>query len=196
MFKNFTYLNINYIVAVHKEKSPAIRRFFKTEWTKPKFNINKPYTSRRDKDTERSLDGKKESKKKVKEVVSELATATAKFSSNPNLKMPYCRLIYETPLKILHLNLQRLLSPPMAAVSFAFVRHYSDKEVFWRPKDRIPKENDWVKRMRNPANKRDAQKEAKYLLLSYGNSKAVPNRKRSATNRDLPKSKNANAIKC
>ncbi|KAJ8703973.1 hypothetical protein PYW07_013267 [Mythimna separata] len=165
------------------------RSFFKTEWTKPKY-INKPYTTSKDNTTSSDKAENDETLaqpyiKTTKEIVSELASEKTSKASFPRLNITNGRqLKNHLPPNLFHLNLERLLNPPMASVAYLLVRYCSTNidgdgdETFWRPRSRIPDENEMIRRLRDPdiSVRKKAEKEAKYLFLNYGNVQYV-NRK-------------------
>ena len=164
---------------------------------KPKFDVTKPYTTSRDTIPAGTTDAPSDTVidqptiKKAKEVVSELATAKcAKVYSNLNFpnrtwaftkcSKAYCRVEIpkcchtnkQAPPNLSPLNVDRILIPPMASLSCILVRYYSAQrankpEVFWRPKARIPDSNEIITKLKNPATRKEALKETKYLFLDY-----------------------------
>lgn len=163
----------------HKALIPN-RRFYKTEWTKPKF-VNKPYTTARE-NTTRSENEEYEEKlaQPYIETTQEIASThvTTKFSKDsypPSVKIPNCcRIKNRAPATFFPLNLERLLDPPITSRAYILVRYFASdiegNDIFWRPKARIPDETEMVRRLRDPdlSTRKQAEREAKYLFLNYG----------------------------
>ncbi|KAJ8705656.1 hypothetical protein PYW08_012702 [Mythimna loreyi] len=156
------------------------RCFYKTEWMKPKFT-NKPYTTSREGNTVSEKNEYEETLVKpcidtTEENVSEKATVKFSKASYPSLTVPnYCQYKNRIPANYFHLNLERLLYPHNASPAYVLVRYFATdierRDVFWRPKARIPDENEMIRRLRDPdvSVRKEAEKEAKYLFLNYGN---------------------------
>ncbi|XP_049883086.1 titin-like [Pectinophora gossypiella] len=135
------------------EESPILSRSFsKTEWTKPKFDLTKPY-----KDIAEKCDEKKYAKNDEKparfknDVKKANRNCSARKMAPESVKNKSCILMES-------LNLQELLAPPMAAVCYVVARHNSNdakNEVFWRPLPTDPKMQEQLSKI------------SKYLQMSY-----------------------------
>ncbi|PZC71444.1 hypothetical protein B5X24_HaOG213384 [Helicoverpa armigera] len=177
---------------IRSDESPLLSRsFFKTEWTKPMFDINKPFTASRDDTVEATVDNivednneiadnEKKTYKNAKDLVSEVASAKFSKASTNKMIPNHCKQIGLS-------NLERLLIPPTASVSCVPIRHYTsekDDDVFWRPLARVPDEQAWRKRMKDPTTRHDAIKETKYLLLNFCETRVMPKKNMNPKTKD------------
>lgn len=120
------------------------RSFFRTDWTKPKFDVSKPYTEHR----VLFGDNLKEGKGRTKTPFEKKSVSNAKGAVSKNKSRNFTTLSCETPalnptsrksvgsantenIKSI-LNLERLLLPPMATISYLVIRDFKmvqmDKE--------------------------------------------------------------------